>query len=124
MTVIRNSVSQVNEYEIRTRNFYGQLGFVIRSGRGVLNLPKREHSVDDFSKRDVISVLQEMAFGRCDEELTPIGVWARVCLSVERPIRTFSEQENSIWSKRVSTHHGDDSGSRMLLLKVLHLDRH
>ena len=52
---------------------------IVGASGHVLNLAQGQHPVNHAPKHDMLPV-EEVALGRCDEELAPIRVWPRIGL--------------------------------------------
>lgn len=67
-SIFSELIESPEERGARTNYLNSQFGPVVRACRNILDFAKREHTVDDFAKHDVLSV-QEVALRSRDEEL-------------------------------------------------------
>jgi len=57
--------------------FYSQLGPIVRTRGYILDLPQCQHTVNNLAEHNVFAI-EEVAFGRRDEELTTICIRSRI----------------------------------------------
>jgi hypothetical protein len=62
------AAASCSEQKSLTNDLHCQLGPIIRTRAHVLDLPEREHAVDDFAEHDVLPV-KEITLGRRNEKL-------------------------------------------------------
>ena len=74
---VRLSVSEPEQLTLRTCDLHSQFVAIVSAGRNVLNFPQSEHSIDNPSKHDMLTV-KEVTFCSGDEKLAAISVWSRV----------------------------------------------